>query len=263
MTLTHSPAHTTSYPDRFENEETGWVYSVRHDLNAEDPRTYISDEHVAIHAIRVPPQDRIEPAPANVASRAFDRFELERSTENALGMTRRYLTAFHPEVTYQLSLQVINGYSQSDWRELFIAVREGHGTPDAHAETFRQWLFGDVWTVIPDDKPGIHGIYADDPEDALAYFRENFEDDEPVAAEPAEENTPLFALVPVLAPDHDYTYPGIARWNCADGTVVADIRPVSRGVHLYLRRLEERLLSDPEQLAAAIAAATAHLQNQE
>lgn len=201
MTLAHTPAHHISYPDRFENEETGWGYSVLHDIDAEDPRSWTSNEDIAIHSIRVPARERLDEVPDNIASKAFDHFFRERSAQAALEMTRRYLTAFHPERHFELSTQTITGYCQSDWRELFIAVHRGHGEPGTHAETFRQWLFGDVWVVIPDGRPGTSGIYADDAEGALEYFRENFEDEpaHPQAAVHVWANTLPAAIASGLA----------------------------------------------------------------
>lgn len=45
--------------------------------------------------------------------------------------------------------------------------------------------------VIPDGKAGTAGIYADDVEAALAYFRENYEDDTTLDAEHDDALDPL------------------------------------------------------------------------
>lgn len=181
MTLTHTPAHATMHPDRFEDEATGLGYSVTHDLDAEDPRTWIDSEHAAIWAFRGPALHSsvaTSKPEGNVAIDAFEHFFLTSGyrVEKDLTMTRRYMNIFHPEKKYQIATQTLRGYSQSEWFDVVAAVQEGYGTPEDHMKTFGQWAFGDVWTVIPDTKPGISGIYAEDAEEALDYFRKNYEE---------------------------------------------------------------------------------------
>lgn len=182
MTLTHIPAHHTSHPDRFENKETGWGYSVLPDDTAEDPRSWIRSEAAALWAYREPHLSHsvaaVKPE-GNIAIDAFARFYDQHDAQTSLELTRRWLRVFHPDKKIQVETQHITGYSQGDWLDMVAAVAEGAGTPLGHLETFRQWAFGDVWIVIPDGKAGIRGIYAESAEDALKYFRENFEDEVP------------------------------------------------------------------------------------
>lgn len=194
-TLMHTPAHTTTYPDRFDDEAAGQSYSVLQDTDAQDPRTEIENEHVALWAYREPslrnstaadkPQD-------NVAIDAFAHYYEHFDETKSLELTRRYLAAFHAEKKISVDIATIRGYCQSDWLDVVCATTPGYGDPAAHIDTFRQWAFGDVWVVIPDGKPGICGIYADTAEEALAHYRENFED-APIweTLAPAVEQTPV------------------------------------------------------------------------
>lgn len=190
MTLTHIPAHTSHHPDRFINVKTCLGYSVFQDAGAEDPRKRIDDEHAAIYTYRGPRGDT-DAIPDNIAVQAFARYWQNISDhDKALDLTRRYLALFHPEKKIAVTISTIRGYSQGDWREVFAAVSNGYGTPESHIDEFSMWAFGDVWIVIPDGKAGISGIYAEDAEAALDYFRENFEDT-PLDAENHDALDPL------------------------------------------------------------------------
>lgn len=187
MTLAHIPAHHTSYPDRFENEETGWGYSVLPDINAEDPRSWVRPEMAALWAFNEPSLSHsvaAEKPEGNIAIDVFAYFFDTHNAETALEITRRYLAICHPKKKITLATATIRGYAQGDWLEVIAASSKGYGPPEDHIETFRQWAFGDVWVVIPDGGPGISGIYAEYAEAALEYFRENFQD-EPVHPRPA------------------------------------------------------------------------------
>lgn len=175
MALKHTPAHTTEHPDRFEDEMTGFGYSVLHDVDAERPRVSTGDERVAVYAYRGP-RGHADPVPENVAAQAFDRFFQAYVAERSITLTKRYLAAFHPEKRIGVAIETIHGYGQGDWLDVFAAASYGEGGPEEHIDRFRMWAFGDVWVVVPDGKPGVGGIYADGPEKALAYYRETFED---------------------------------------------------------------------------------------
>jgi hypothetical protein len=183
IALTHIPTHTQSYPDRFENEETSLGYSVLQDTSAEDPRSWIPDEHAALWACSEPRQGNsvaAEKPEGNIAIDAFSRFYDTFDAERSLAATRRWLKIYRPESSLQLAMQTIRGYSQSDWLDVVCAVENGYGKPEDHISEFRMWAYGDVWIVIPDGKPGISGIYADDAVAALAHFREHHEDPQPL-----------------------------------------------------------------------------------
>lgn len=190
MALTHKPAHMINYPDRFEDDETGWGYSVRQDIDATDPRSDVGAEHAALWAFNEPHLSRSVVAnkpQGNLGIDAFEQFYEVFDAATAFKATVRWLDVFHPESTIQLEMKTIVGYSQGDWLDVIAAVEEGQGTAEALIEKVRMWAFGDVWTVIPDKGSGISGIYADSAEAAMEQFRKDFED-EPVGDEPSVED---------------------------------------------------------------------------
>lgn len=181
MALMYTPAHHIDIPDVFTDETTGQHYAVRHDTDAEDPRGWVEAEHAALWAFDEPGNgsSTIADKPeGNLAIDAFERFYEAGNANHSrtLDLTRRWLQAFYPEKQIQVETQTIRGYSQGDWFDVVAAVAEGYGTPQEHLNQLRQWVFGDVWIVIPDGKPGVSGIYADDVETAVTHYRENFED---------------------------------------------------------------------------------------
>lgn len=175
MTLTHTPAHTMNHPDRFEHELTGRGYEVSHDDCAEDPRTWNETKDVALWAYREPSPSGSSVAgtrpEGNVAIDAFAHYYDTYDAQESLALTRRYLAAFHADAKITVETHTVHGYCQSEWLDLVVAVAEGHGTPAGHADTYRQWAFGDVWFVNPDRGQAVGGIYADSAEDAVAQFR--------------------------------------------------------------------------------------------
>lgn len=183
MSLMHTPAHTVDYPDRFTDEETGREYTVRQDVNVEDPREGVDPEYAALWAYRQPRLHSsvvaIKPE-GNEVIDAFEHFFEELDDDVALESTLRWIRVFRPDLgdRYQLETRTIRGYSQGDWLDVIAVVDRDHGTPESHLTQLRQWAFGDVWAVIPDG-PGsaVGGIYADDAESAVTHFRENFEDE--------------------------------------------------------------------------------------
>lgn len=178
MTLTYTPACSTSNPARFEDEATGRGYSVMQDDAASDPRSNIDDEHAALWAYRVPTHGGsvAQDLPSgNIAIDAFARFYESFEDHAALTMTQRYLRIFHPESTRTVGISTVRGHSQGDWLDLVCAVADGYGTPDGHMNEFAMWAYGNVWTVIPDDGDSLSGIYADDDEAALDLFRRDYE----------------------------------------------------------------------------------------
>lgn len=67
------------------------------------------------------------------------------------------------------------------------------------------------------------------------------------------------ALPPASLPEPDFVATGLARWDTGHGSVVADTTPDSPGVYLYPRHEDQRLVKDPEELIAALRAATARM----
>lgn len=256
MTLVHSPAHSVSIPDRFEDDETGIGFDVFQDTGADDPRTWTPDEHAAIYVYNGPRGDKDAEVPENIVVQAFARFhEVLPSDDHAFAATVRWLNIYHPEHKVDIAMQTIRGYSQSDWQDVFVAVEEGYGTAQSHINEYRMWAYGDVWVVVPDEGDALSGIYADDAENAVkTYIAEAV----PAASEEETviETAPSEQLVP---PTHSWE--NIKRWWVADGTVVADTGMRKPGVHFYPRREDDRLLSDPAGLADALKAASRVVDN--
>lgn len=176
-TLTHIPAHTTFHPDRFEDEGAGHGYEVSQDTCAEDPRGWIPDSEVALWAYNEP-TSRCSVAAVrpdgNIAIDAFARYYEETGCdEKALGLTRRYLAAFHADSKILIDTATVRGYSQSDWMDVVCASTEGYGSPEGHISEYRQWAFGDVWIVAPDKGEPMGGIYADSADEALKIYLQN------------------------------------------------------------------------------------------
>ena len=191
MSMTHTPAHSTSHPDRFEDETTGLGYDVYQDTEAEDPRSWIGDdEKVAVYVFNAPRGDKDAEVPGNVAAQAFARFYELWDEAKSLAVTRRWLAIFREE-KYDLAVSTIRGYSQGDWAEVFAASvidntpentagTPGYGIAQGHIDQYSSWRWGDVWTVSPDEGDSLSGIYADDAEGALKLY---LEDNPPAAAE--------------------------------------------------------------------------------
>lgn len=177
MSISHTPAHTVEFPDQFVDESTGRGYQVAQDSDAEDPRTWIHNEHAALWAFREPRLGHSVAADmpeGNVAIDAFARYWEIYDSAQSLVLTRRYLAAFHTEKNISVDIALIRGYSQSDWLDVVAATVDGYGTPADHIDEFRMWAFGDVWSVQPDHGDSVGNIYADSPEEALSqYFAES------------------------------------------------------------------------------------------
>lgn len=191
MSMTHTPAHSTHHPDRFEDETTGLGYDVYQDTDAEDPRSWIGDdEAVAVYVFNGPRGDKDAEVPDNVAAQAFARFYEIYEEDIALAVTRRWLTIFREE-KYDLAMGTIRGYSQSDWADVFAASiidhedgTPGYGTAQGHIDQYASWRWGDVWTVSPDEGDSLSGIYADNAEEALKLY---LEDNPPATADEAPQ----------------------------------------------------------------------------
>lgn len=260
MSMTHTPAHSTSHPDRFEDETTGLGYDVFQDTDAEDPRKNIPDEHACVYVYRGPNGDRDE-VPENLAAQAFNRYFEYFEADKSLALTKRWLAAYHPELKLDVIVTSANGYSQGDWRDVFAAVAEGYGTAESHVEEFRQWANGDVWVVDPDNDDALGGIYADDAEDAVKqYLADNPAPQAEQGAEAIEVKTLAAGEPGPIRPKPDFVHGGISRWHLDDGAVIADSETAKPGVYFYGRGGDAETvppLADPAAVAAAILAAAA------
>lgn len=180
MSITHTPAHVIHVPDHYVDSTTGLGFTVEHDIFADDPRNNISDDTVALYQYNTSSRYDTDDVPENIAAQAFAHFyeNVNSNAYKALEYTRRFLNIFYPN-QFDVDIETINGYSQSDWADVFCAVPHdyGYGTPKNHINEFRQWLFGDVYVVSPDveddDYYTLGDIYADSAEEALEFYLES------------------------------------------------------------------------------------------
>ena len=166
----HTPAYTITIPDTHVDPTIDRQYKVVQDLDAEDPREWIEDSHVALYVYNGP-RGHKDPIPDNRIAEVFDHFYKIYDDEKALAATKRWLTVFYPEIAAIVEVEISNiqGYSQGDWLDVLAVVTQGYGSAASHINEFRQWVFGDVWTVS-DGTDTLSGIYADDQEQAVEFF---------------------------------------------------------------------------------------------
>lgn len=178
MTFTYAPERTYTEPATYTDDDTDAVYRVWPDEGTEDPRGWIEDESVALYAYRSGYPSVANDVPDNIAAETFNIYYRGRDNddEEALRLTRRYLALFHGSEGWQVDTFSLRGYMQSQWWDVFVAVREGYGTPESHAHVWEQWARGDVF-VVENAATGeaMGGIYAEDEEDAVRYFRDELE----------------------------------------------------------------------------------------
>lgn len=251
MGFTHTPAFSITIADRVTDDSIGRSFRAAQDEFAEDPRNWIDDEHVALYVFNAPRGDRDSDVPENIAIQAFARFYEIFDDQQSLQATKRWLAIFYPELKIDLEMRTIRGYSQSDWLDVVCASEEGYGSADDHIDEYRMWAFGDVWTVTPEeDGDPLSGIYADDVEEAVKQYLEQFPELKEPYVDPDETGDPD---LPAPAYERD----GIARWHTPDGAVVADTRDGQTRVFVYGRSDNEQFtqVTDPLVLAKALVAA--------
>lgn len=170
LEFTHEPAGTYTRPDTYTSDRLDITYQVIPDQCAEDPRNESDPKHVVLYVFRGPRGAR-EATPEHPIAEAFDHFyQLDCSSQDALVKTRRWITAFAPHLAhYDLSVETLQGYSQGHWAEVFAAVEPDYGSAASHINQYRQWMLGDIW-MVSDGIETLGGIYAESPEQALAYY---------------------------------------------------------------------------------------------
>lgn len=165
-------------------------FEVSQDFDAEDPREW--DREVQILTYRGPRlsrlEDDIERAADSRTMEAFGRvYDESGDDEHALKVAQRYARAYEPDVI--IDTFSLRGYSQGDWQDVVVVTpSDGScGTAESRAETFRQWAYGDVYSVIVqhphtwhdgdgntlttwEDGDSLGGIYADSAEEVAEYY---------------------------------------------------------------------------------------------
>lgn len=276
----HIPAHTTMHSDRFEHPDNGYGYTVHQDTDAENPMTWHNTKDAALWAFGQPRRGSAiadKPEGNDILdifakfiygdydndSDIFDMSEGDPSV--SLMRTKEYVAKHHPELIFDISAKTIIGYSQSDWLDVVCVTtartRDELIPADSLIDIYRQWVFGDVWTVIPDSQPGLAGIYADDPADALAYYQENFED-EPIwdllsrhdaekeaaalaAASAAENHALARGTTPVITHAHEIINTArLLQSDSADDNPEYDRALVELSAHLLGLDLDDRAAAE-------------------
>lgn len=166
--LNHTPArsYTINIADTFTDTETGEVFTVIPDEGTENPLRW--DEDLTYFAYTSPYGP---PAPDTFCEVFAEYWDRGHDEERALDLTNRFMRAFYGD-TRTGTLHYVTGHVQGHWADLLL-VSDRPEAHEAHAREFEQWFRGDVWYVANDTAgEGCGGIYADTPEQAVAYFRE-------------------------------------------------------------------------------------------
>ena len=165
--MKHTPATMTMTPDKFKTDD-GREFYVTYDTDTEDPRTW--DEEVTVIVLRSGTSLGSTPEWGGTEIEEAARAIWEQCKDSDV-----VSTAINTVPGWIAHTTVIHGYSQSEWAEV-IALAEDADSLGTRSRlrnavnTFRQWMYGDVYTVTEVGGESIGGIYADDMEDAVCAF---------------------------------------------------------------------------------------------
>lgn len=182
MTLTHTQQSGYIRLDDVYTDDDGVEYTVYTDIDAEDPRTWLTHEEAAlvvIDADRHTQTDNINDYDDNPVIDDLLR-TMERNDIEPGDITPKWWDTYVDSLTErQLPYDVVMTTchtSQSSWFTVIAAVKDGYGSAMGHIDTFETWARGDVWVVSPDhpDYDTLCGIYADDPESAVEEYIDNY-----------------------------------------------------------------------------------------
>lgn len=183
MNLTHTTHAGYIRQDDVYTDENGVNYTVGQDTDAEDPRSWLSHEEAAIviiNADRNTQTDNINDYDDNPVINDFlqdmEKYDIDDPSDISTEWWEGWIhnaKLHHP--SYDIEMMTIHT-SQSTWFTVIAAVKEGYGSSRDNVDTFAAWARGDVWTVSPDhpDYDTLCGIYADDPENAVKHYIENY-----------------------------------------------------------------------------------------
>lgn len=182
MTLTHTQRSGYILLHDAYTDDDGVEYTVYQDIDAEDPRLWLTHEEAAlvvINADRHTQTDNINDYDDNPVIndllRAMERDDIEPGD-----ITPKWWDAYVDSLTKrQLPYDVVMttcDTSQSSWFTIIAVVKDGYGSAMSHINTFETWARGEVWVVSPDhpDYDTLCGIYADDPESAVEEYIDNY-----------------------------------------------------------------------------------------
>lgn len=182
MTLTHTQQSGYIRLDDVYTDDDGVEYTVYQDIDAEDPRSWLTHEKAAlvvINADRHTQTDNINDYDDNPVINDLLR-TMERNDIEPGDITPEWWDAYidslaERQLPYDVVMTTCHT-SQSSWFTVIATVKDGYGSAMSHINTFETWVRGDVWVVSPDhsDYDTLCGIYADDPESAVEEYIDNY-----------------------------------------------------------------------------------------
>ena len=182
MTLTHTQQSGYIRLDDVYTDGDGVEYTVYQDIDAEDPRSWLTHEEAAlvvINADRHTQTDNINDYDDNPVINDLLR-TMERNDIEPGDITPKWWDAYvdslaERQLPYDVVMTTCHT-SQSSWFTVIAAVKDGYGSAMGHIDTFETWARGDVWVVSPDhpDYDTFCGIYADSPESAVEEYIDNY-----------------------------------------------------------------------------------------
>lgn len=182
MALTHTQNAGYIRLDDVYTDDDGVEYTVYQDIDAEDPRSWLTHEEAALVVINADwhtQTDNINDYNDNPVIddllRAMERDSIEPG-DISLDWWEDYLCDLaERHLPYDVVMTTCHT-SQSSWFTIIAAVKDGYGSAMNHIDVFETWARGDVWVVSPDhpDYDTVCGIYADGPEDTVEEYIENY-----------------------------------------------------------------------------------------
>ena len=182
MTLTHTQQSGYIRLDDVYTDGDGVEYTVYQDIDAEDPRSWLTHEEAAlvvIDADRHTQTDNINDYDDNPVINDLLR-TMEQNDIEPGDITTKWWNAYvnslaERQLPYDVAMTTCHT-SQSNWFTVIAAVKDGYGSAMGHIDTFETWARGDVWVVSPDhpDYDTLCGIYADSPESAVEEYIDNY-----------------------------------------------------------------------------------------
>lgn len=182
MTLTHTQQSCYIRLDDVYTDDDGVEYTVYPDIDAEDPRTWLTHEEAAlvvIDADRHTQTDNINDYDDNPVIDDLLR-TMERNDIEPGDITPKWWDAYvdslaERQLPYDVVMTTCHT-SQSSWFTVIAAVKDGYGSAMGHIDIFETWARGDAWVVSPDhpDYDTFCGIYADSPESAVEEYIDSY-----------------------------------------------------------------------------------------
>lgn len=182
MTLTHTQQSGYILLHDAYTDDDGVEYTVYQDIDAEDPRSWLTHEEAALVVINADwhtQTDNINDYDDNLVINDLLR-TMEQNDIEPGDITPKWWDAYvdslaERQLPYDVVMTTCHT-SQSNWFTVIAAVKNGYGSAMGHIDIFETWARGGVWVVSPDhpDYDTLCGIYADDPESAVEQYIDNY-----------------------------------------------------------------------------------------